>query len=119
MSYNKTTWSAGDTITAEKLNKMEDGIASGGSGSTELYLIGITQDNDTLTMDKTWKEIYDAADDGKYPIAVQKMIPGRISFFTIGAVYSDSENYYVMLIDGDEFITGSENDYPSYTWEEA
>lgn len=33
MSYTKTTWVTGDTITAAKLNKMEDGIeaASGGS----------------------------------------------------------------------------------------
>ena len=28
MSYNKTIWSAGDTITAEKLNNIEEGIAA-------------------------------------------------------------------------------------------
>lgn len=28
MSYTKTTWETGDVITAEKLNKMEDGIES-------------------------------------------------------------------------------------------
>lgn len=28
MSYTKQTWATGDTITAEKLNHMEDGIAS-------------------------------------------------------------------------------------------
>lgn len=28
MSYTKTTWQTGDVITAEKLNKMEDGIES-------------------------------------------------------------------------------------------
>lgn len=27
MSYNKTTWTAGDTITAEKLNNIENGVA--------------------------------------------------------------------------------------------
>ena len=30
MSYTPTTWTTGDTITATKLNKMEQGIASGG-----------------------------------------------------------------------------------------
>ena len=35
MSYTKTNWNSGDVITAEKLNKIEDGIedASSGSGS--------------------------------------------------------------------------------------
>lgn len=28
MAYEKQTWSKGDTITAEKLNHMEDGIAA-------------------------------------------------------------------------------------------
>lgn len=31
MSYEKQTWSNGDTITAEKLNYMENGISDGGS----------------------------------------------------------------------------------------
>lgn len=32
MAYKKNTWANGDTITAEKLNHMEDGIAEGGGG---------------------------------------------------------------------------------------
>lgn len=32
MSYEKQTWSNGDTITAEKLNYMENGISGGGGG---------------------------------------------------------------------------------------
>lgn len=31
MAYEKNTWTNGDTITAEKLNHMEDGISEGGS----------------------------------------------------------------------------------------
>ena len=30
MSYDKQTWQRGDVITANKLNHMEDGIATGG-----------------------------------------------------------------------------------------
>ena len=30
MAYTKTTWATGDTITAEKLNHIEDGIAAAG-----------------------------------------------------------------------------------------
>lgn len=32
MAYEKQTWSCGETITADKLNHMEDGIADSGSG---------------------------------------------------------------------------------------
>lgn len=32
MSYTPTTWATGDTITAAKLNNMEDGIANAGGG---------------------------------------------------------------------------------------
>lgn len=30
MAYDKHTWTCGEAITAEKLNHMENGIASGG-----------------------------------------------------------------------------------------
>ena len=32
MSYTKQTWTTGDTVTATKLNHMEDGIAGAGGG---------------------------------------------------------------------------------------
>lgn len=32
MSYTPTTWTTGDTITASAMNKIEQGIAEGGSG---------------------------------------------------------------------------------------
>lgn len=32
MAYTKQTWECGDTITAEKLNHMEDGIADASGG---------------------------------------------------------------------------------------
>ena len=35
MSYTPTTWETGDTITATKLNKMEQGIADAGGGGDE------------------------------------------------------------------------------------
>lgn len=38
MSYEKQTWSNGDTITAEKLNYMENGISGGGGDFTTATL---------------------------------------------------------------------------------
>ena len=32
MSYEPTVWQCGDTITAEKLNKLEQGVANSGGG---------------------------------------------------------------------------------------
>lgn len=66
MSYNKTTWQAGDTITAEKLNNIENGIeaadkpvyapeAISGDGDVIVVynnsLIGVLDDSGTITLD--------------------------------------------------------------------
>ena len=42
MSYEKTTWSNGDVITAEKLNNVEDGIAGAGGGSSAFNTAEVT-----------------------------------------------------------------------------
>ena len=41
MAYEPTQWRSGDTITSERLNKMEQGIAGGGSG--EFYALHTSQ----------------------------------------------------------------------------
>lgn len=58
MSYEKNTWNKGDVITANKLNHMEDGIADGG-----ILVVNAIADElaETITLDKTWQQIYDAA----------------------------------------------------------
>ena len=58
MSYEKPTWTCGETITADKLNHMEDGIAEGGSGGG-VFVVHFTYDMQTndITADKTPQEI--------------------------------------------------------------
>ncbi len=64
MSYTPSTWAKGDTITAAKLNNMESGISG-----AQAYMVGLNFDNDNnMTLDKTWQEILDAAAAGKYVI---------------------------------------------------
>ncbi len=46
MSYTPTNWQSGDTITSEKLNKIENGIAS-----ADGYRIDITISGSTVTAD--------------------------------------------------------------------
>ena len=52
MAYTPTTWENGDTITAEGLNNIEGGIASGG--------VLVVHEDNYQVLDKTWKEITDA-----------------------------------------------------------
>ena len=59
MSYTPTTWATGDTITATKLNKMEQGIAgAGGSG-----LIGYENGE----LDKNYNELNAMLESGVIP----------------------------------------------------
>lgn len=57
MAYTKQTWTTGDTVTASKLNHMEDGIAGGGGGA---MIVTVSDVNGNFTLNKTVKEIYDA-----------------------------------------------------------
>lgn len=60
MSYEKQTWSTGETITADKLNHMEDGIAGAGGGGVLVISSVYDEQTETTTLDKTWQEIHDA-----------------------------------------------------------
>lgn len=81
MSYTPTTWSTGDTITASALNKIENGIANGGSGA----LICNSSNNDGYwVLDKTVQEIYNALLNGTP--AYIKFQYGTISEYT-GTLY--------------------------------
>lgn len=54
-NYNPTTWITGDTITAEKLNNLEQGIQNATS-SNRLYLCT----NTSRTLDRTYNDIKNA-----------------------------------------------------------
>lgn len=45
MSYTPTVWSTGDTITPAALNKLEQGVAEGGSGGGYLCVIDNSEGN--------------------------------------------------------------------------
>lgn len=57
MAYEPTTWQCGDTITAEKLNKMEQGIAESGGGK-EIVTLNIVH----YTNDDFWAFLEPSAD---------------------------------------------------------
>ena len=59
MSYSPTTWASGDTITSQKLNKMEQGIANAGP-----VMIVECPSTSPYTLDHTFADIYNALRDG-------------------------------------------------------
>lgn len=63
MAYTKQTWECGDTITADKLNHMEDGIEECCGGGEPLIVHVLDKDAGGTPyneLDKTWREISDA-----------------------------------------------------------
>ena len=108
MSYEKNEWQTGDTITATKLNHMEDGIADGGALIVHL-------DETEGALDKTWQQIHDAVgsrvvfvsitddDDDVSLELVQEVVIGR------------DNKYYVMTskgVSGTEYVADSADGYP-------
>lgn len=96
MAYTPTNWQTGDTITAEKLNKMEQGIASTG-GAVQVGYTFSTADG-TLTFDKTWQELYNSMAAGSLCIATFDLEDfGTYYWPTMAAVITgltyDSGNY--------------------------
>lgn len=88
MAYTPTTWATGDTITAEKLNKMEDGIAT-----AELFAINVDYDeNNQYIMDKTIDEILNALDNGQYVYASD-----AANFYHPENFLYVNENYYSFI----------------------
>lgn len=70
MSYNKYTWTDGETITAAKLNHMEDGIADSESGDNEIVIVKFSYSNGGYSADKTFSEIGQELMSGKMIVGI-------------------------------------------------
>ena len=108
MSYEKQNWKNGDVITETKLNHMEDGIADSG-----VLVVHGTIDGATMTLDKTWQEIYDAdATLLRYTHPV-----GGESFAMLLTIYEESDLYKCTFTADNAitFTTDSADGYPSVT----
>lgn len=121
MAYEKQTWSCGETITADKLNHMEDGIMESGGGST-LVVNYVEEDGSGCSIyDKTWQEVFDALAAGKRCIVVNTNDVDPIfagQYVILDAIYDSAYvNPYMIHfitvvndnIDVDQFIAESAN----------
>lgn len=79
MSYTKQTWATGDVITANKMNHMEDGIASneGSSGGSMLIEMVFDQSAENYTSSVSYSDVVDAFKAGT-PIIIH--IPAKYEY---------------------------------------
>ena len=118
MSYEPTTWKAGDTVTSAKLNKMEQGIANGGG----TFVITVSTNlGKTATLNKTWQEIYNAAETHQNIVLIYTL-DNSIVYQYFLEIYVQSESYCVRFLQytGSELIVfewtaPSANAYPIFS----
>lgn len=63
MAYEKQVWNCGDTITADKMNHIEQGIENASSGDALFVKYDHSETEGRTTtyyFDKTWQEVHDA-----------------------------------------------------------
>ena len=119
MSYEKTIWKNGDTITAEKLNKLEN--------KTSVWLIPTTVEGNKITLTKTWQEIYDEWDNYDIVVITYEIQSSSVPIQNIKAkAFIESvshidatqiegpENWMVQSANSNmTFSASGPNDYPS------
>lgn len=127
MAYTKQTWETGETITAAKLNHMEDGI-SDGSGSGGVFNVNASFDEQIGggVLDKTWQEIYDASKNGALVVVLNDvedtgyMYSGKQIVYAISYEANSAPEYRIYAFHitsaGTQFITmyqcASSTDFP-------
>ncbi len=112
MSYNPTQWSAGDTVTSAKLNKMEQGISN--SGVLEIHAVISNPKSGVISLDKTWQEIYNANNSVIMTPSGSEEFPMRTNVINVG--YNGLTFVVLCFIDGTRpmmFSAETPNDYPT------
>ena len=107
MAYTPTVWKTGDVITAEKLNKAEQGIAA---ASDAVFYVTFTYDEltETTTADKTMAEIEEAISAGKAVFC--KLTGSKYIGVLTGHIHDASpENTYVNFMGYDTNNDSSKN----------
>lgn len=112
MEYTPTEWKNGDVITAEKLNKLEQGIANSNSGMLEVIMTAKgASDEEGFQLNKTWQEIYDAFPN-VYIVQRSEDANETLDKSGIKSVGKDNSVYMVLPSLMPSFSTNSADDYP-------
>ena len=105
MAYEPTVWAAGDTITATKLNKLENGVANSGA-----LIVENGTGNHTIVLNKTWSEINSALNAFRPVVYIKNNSSTQI----IQAAFRSNNKF--CLMSGRElfFQADTANGYPYY-----
>lgn len=120
MAYDKQTWVNGETITQEKLNHMEDGIAeaNGKSTSANILIVTFTGGSGSFYCDKTYEEILNAINNGDIVIGrysdygclqVHKQMNGGTQKFEIWFYLGCIQQANVTKLSIQKFVIHSDN----------
>lgn len=112
MAYEKQTWHNGDTITEQKLNHMEDGIAN-----SSVFTIIANMGSDSPTLNQKAKDIYDAFVSGS--CIIKEIDEGEETIYPLSSVHTDGTHYafgyYISINDTIQetgFVAENPDDYP-------
>lgn len=112
MSYTPTNWQTGDTITAAKMNKLEQGVADAGGGGGLVVNVVENPGEDTV-LDKTAAEISAAADTGC--VAIKRPsddTPGFMDYMPVTSIGYFEGMGYLIFTAHYTYIAATAADYP-------
>ena len=117
MSYTKTTWETGDTITAEKLNNIEDGVEAASSGSGGPLIVSLNTEGLYRFTDATFEDISEAFLNGRPIIWVDEESYDLPQVINICAIALGNAVGFACTIGTNTnnviaFIGNSKDDYP-------
>lgn len=115
MSYTPTQWSAGDTVTSAKLNKMEQGIAD--STTAPFFIERVDAGYSREELNKTWQEIYDALITQGRQVIFKRIVDENLAYYypCIGLVKNDDR--YIVAFGEYQYSTDDIDDYPYNVWD--
>lgn len=104
MAYEKHTWETGETITAEKLNNLEDGV----SGSGGILCVREQDDGAYIVLDKTFNEISTHLQSGGIAFTLR----GSQNNITVKLIQIVTDQGYKVQTSDYSFYAMSADDYP-------
>lgn len=119
MAYEKQTWECGETITAEKLNHIENGIADassgGGGGTSEPFVLEKVSEESSIRFNKTFGEIKEAFNSGKSIWVLDAIFEEGNMYAPIDAIgIGIAPNGGGSVVVGNaNYIADTDQDYPS------
>lgn len=108
MAYEKHTWVCGETITADKMNHLENGVAEGGGGGSSPLVVHRIDSGSKHQLDKTWQEINNA-----FPNVYVEVVEGEALMNLPVSAIGSYGAVYMLALGEVEYEANSPTDYPS------